>query len=238
MASLRDIGRLNVIAVIPVRGSDKELQNGMPVLAGKPLIAYTIEAARGAQLIDRVIVSTDSDEIRQISELHGAEAPFKRPVELTSDSSSLGMVLKHCVDWLAAEENYLVDIVVLLEITHPFREKGLIDKVIETLAQQGLDSVFTAYEEHHSFWMQGEYGELSKIGEEEEIPRQYKRPVYKEVSGLVCATKAAFIQKGKRLGDKVGLVPLKDIHALVDTHDEDGLWLAQLIMEAERKQYI
>jgi hypothetical protein len=59
--------------------------------------------------------------------------------------------------------------------------------------------------------------------------------VYREVSGLVCATRAEFVKKGMRLGKKVGLIPLRDIHALIDTHDESGLWLAGIVMDADKK---
>ena len=226
---------LRVVAVIPVRGSDKEIQRGMPELAGRPLIQYTIESALKAKLIDRIIVSTDSEVVRKLSRQCGVEAPFIRPSELATEDTSLDQVLKHCVDWLEENEDYIADIVVLLEITHPFREKELITQVLNTLIQQDLDSVFTAYEEYHSFWVQSEHGELKSIDDASYLPRQRKRPVYREVSGLVCATKAEFIKKGMRLGKKVGLIPLRDIHALIDTHDERGLWLAGVVMDAEKK---
>jgi len=226
---------LRVVAVIPVRGSDKEIQRGMPELAGRPLIQYTIESALKAKLIDRIIVSTDSEVVRKLSRQCGVEAPFIRPSELATEDTSLDQVLKHCVDWLEENEDYIADIVVLLEITHPFRENELIAQVLNTLIQQDLDSVFTAYEEYHSFWVQSEHGELKNIDDASYLPRQRKRPVYREVSGLVCATKAEFIKKGMRLGKKVGLIPLRDIHALIDTHDERGLWLAGIVMDAEKK---
>jgi CMP-N-acetylneuraminic acid synthetase len=226
---------LRIVAVIPVRGSDKEIQGGMPELAGRPLIEYTIESALGAKLIDRVIVSTDSEEVRRLSRECGAEAPFIRPKELAREDTHLDQVLKHCIDWLETNESYIADIVVLLEITHPFREKGLITQVINTLTQKDLDSVFTAYEEYHSFWVQSENGDLKRIDDDAFLPRQRKRPVYREVSGMVCATRAEFVKKGMRLGKKVGLIPLRDIHALIDTHDESGLWLARIVMDADKK---
>ena len=226
---------LRIVAVIPVRGSDKEIQGGMPELGGRPLIQYTIESALEASLIDRVIVSTDSEEVRKLSRHFGVEAPFLRPSELATEDSLLDQVLKHCIDWLEENENYIPDVVVLLEITHPFRQKGLISQVLNTLIQQDLDSVFTAYEEYHSFWVMREHDELKRIDDDSYLPRRRKRPVYREVSGLVCATRAEFIKRGMRLGKKVGLIPLKDIHALIDTHDESGLWLAGVVMDAEKK---
>jgi len=223
---------LNIIAIIPIRGEDKEFKNGgMPIIGGKPLISYTIESAKESELIDRIIVSTDSQDIANVAREYGAEIPFIRPKELSDKDVGIVPVLKHCVLWLEKNENYLTDIVVLMEVTHPIRERGLIDRVLKTLLEEELDSVFVAHEERHDFWIANEFGELEMLSVEGNQPRHLKKPIYREMGGIACATKAQFIKEGKRIGGRVGLIPLRDISAIVDTHDEQGLLLVEKIME-------
>lgn len=225
---------INVLAIIPIRGGDKEFATDIPVLGGKSLIAYTVEAALKSRMVNKVVVSTDSELIKQQGEALGAEVPFQRPPELSGSDVPLDRVLQHCVEWLEKNQKYFADIVVLMEITHPLREEGLIDKVVETLLRRDLDSVFVAHEERHSFWMPDDQGVLKKVGEGEYLPRHLQKPIYREISGLVCATRARFVKEGTRLGNRVGLVPIGGIGALIDTHDEIGLWVAKKILESQQ----
>ncbi|MBI5411325.1 MAG: hypothetical protein HZA21_04975 [Nitrospirae bacterium] len=107
------------------------------------------------------------------------------------------------------------------------REEGLIDQVLEVLHEQQLDSVFTAVEEGQTFWRMDRYGALARVGDQEDLPRQSREPLYREMGGIVTATHAGFIKEGKRLGKKVGLIPLRSLSARVDTRDEVGLFLAR-----------
>jgi len=204
--------------------------DGLPLLVGKSLLAYTVEAALAARLVDRVIVSTDSEAIRKEAIVLGVEAPFLRPAALAARDVPVDKALRHCVLWLDENEQYRADVVVLLEMTHPLRPEGLIDQVIELLIEQGLDSVFTAFVEQHNFWIFGENGRLERVVRMGSLPRHLKRPIYKEMGGLVTATRAKFVRVGKRLGQNVGLVPIRDLYAMVDTQDPDGLFLAEAIL--------
>ncbi len=224
----------HVLAIVPVRGGDDEFRAGTALLAARPLLSYTLEAARQAACVERIVVSTDSPQVRQQAQALGAEVPFLRPPELCARDVSLDRVLQHCVRWLEEQEGYGADVVVLLEITHPIREPGLIDRVVETLLQNDLDSVFVAREERHSFWTSGGAGDLKRVGDEEYAPRHLRKPIYREMSGMACASRAEFVRAGSRLGHRVGLVPIRGLGALVDTHDENGLWLAERILEVSR----
>src|SRR4051794_40245817 len=110
-----------VAALIPARGGSKSIpRKNIASVGGKPLIAWTIEAALGSKLLDRVYVSTDDEEIASVSRACGSEVPFMRPAELASDEAgSLGVAL-HALDWMAAhggEPDYLL----LLQPTSPLR---------------------------------------------------------------------------------------------------------------------
>ncbi|WP_447972115.1 cytidylyltransferase domain-containing protein [Nitrospira sp. Kam-Ns4a] len=215
-----------IIALIPVRGDDLQGQPDFR-LAGRPLLAYTVEAARASRLIERVLVTTDSPVIAQLARDCGAEAPFVRPAELSRPEVPLGRALQHALDWLEREEGYCPGVVVLLEITHPIREEGLIDQVLQVLLDQHLDSVFAAVEERDDFWRLDRHEALVRIGEAEDQPRKTKAPLYREMGGIVTASRAAVIREGRRLGKRVGLIPLRSLSARVDTRDEVGLLLAR-----------
>lgn len=133
-----------ILALIPARGGSKGIKkkNIVP-LAGKPLIAYSIEAALKSQYIDRTIVSTDSGEIAKAAEEFGAEAPFLRPKELADDKSKTLDAVLHAVKKLEdAGERY--DVLVLLQPTQPLRRAEDIDQAVEVFFQnnqEGLASV-------------------------------------------------------------------------------------------------
>lgn len=125
---------MEVLALIPARGGSKGIpkKNIYPLL-GKPLIVWTIEAARRSKRITRVIVSTDSQEIADIAKTAGAEIPFLRPAEFAQDDTPDLPVFEHALSWLNEQENYEPDFVVHLWPTSPYRKPEHIDDAIELL---------------------------------------------------------------------------------------------------------
>jgi CMP-N-acetylneuraminic acid synthetase len=120
-----------ILAVIPARGGSKGIPGKNLVhLNGSPLINWTIEAAIKSKFINKVVVSTDSDEIADISLLAGAEVPFIRPEELSTDSASSMSVIKHAVNFFSCQGE-MYDLVVMLQPTSPLRNSVDIDKAIE-----------------------------------------------------------------------------------------------------------
>lgn len=222
----------HVVAIIPARGGSKGLiRKNIRPLAGKPLIAYTIEAAKRCTRVDRVIVSTDDEEIRSVALQHGAEAPFLRPAELAQDNTPTEPVLKHCVEWLEEHERYRVDVVVFLQLTDVFRKKAIIDEVVgKLLADETLDSVFVATKTHKNFWRR-QGGLMVRLAPDIAYgPRQSREPLYREDTGLACATRSSFIKQGRRIGNKVEIVVNDDDMPFVDIHDELDLWLAEKLI--------
>jgi len=126
-------GEKTILALIPARGGSKGLprKNIRPLL-GKPLIAWTIEQAKASKYIDRVVVSTDDEEIAEIARKYGAEVPFMRPKELSDDFTVTGDVITHALEFFSKRgENF--DLLALLEPTSPLRNAEDIDKSIEIL---------------------------------------------------------------------------------------------------------
>ena len=123
---------MKIIALIPARSGSKGLPNkNIKKLAGKPLVAYSISAGIKSKLIDRVIVSTDSDEYASISKDYGAEVPFIRPNKYSGDKSTDYDFVKHLLDWLADNEGNTPDYIVHLRPTTPLRDPSVLDNSIE-----------------------------------------------------------------------------------------------------------
>lgn len=145
---------MNILAVIPARGGSKRVPGkNVRLLAGKPLIAYTIDAARSAPSVSRVIVSTDNNEVATVAREWGAEVPFKRPAELANDAAPMIPVLIHAIRWFESVAG-LCDAVVLLQPTSPFRPPALVEDAIQKLHRDGCDMVLGLCEVHqHPQWM-------------------------------------------------------------------------------------
>ncbi len=136
-------------ALIPARGGSKGIpRKNIRSIAGKPLIAWTIEAALRSQRLDAVVVSTDDEEIAAVARQHGAQVPFMRPAALAQDSSPGIDPVLHALDQLPG-----YDAVLLLQPTSPLRRTADIDNCLQFAAAQGLKSVVSVTEaDTHPSW--------------------------------------------------------------------------------------
>jgi CMP-N-acetylneuraminic acid synthetase len=141
------------LAIIPARGGSRGVaRKNIRLVAGEPLIAYTIEAALAAPLVTRVIVSTEDDEIAEISRGLGAEVPFMRPAELAMDETPTLSVLQHAVDRLRSTEGYEPDAVITLQPTSPLRTARHIEEAIVLFNEDpNADSLVSCVEVPHIF---------------------------------------------------------------------------------------
>lgn len=138
---------MKVLAVIPARGGSKGVpyKNIRP-LAGRPLLAYTADAALKAQLLQRVILSTDDPRIAEVGKACGLEAPFLRPPELATDTAKSLPVIQHALLWAEQNDNCTYEAVMMLQPTTPFRRAQDIDLAIKKLTTTGADSVISVVE--------------------------------------------------------------------------------------------
>jgi len=143
-----------ILTIIPARGGSKGLPGkNTKALGGKPLIAWTIEHATSCEYIDRIIVSTDNEEIAEISIEHGAEVPFMRPWELATDKASTIDAIRHVLRWLGESENFRPRYVLLLQPTSPLRSREDIDRARDILVARNARSVVSVCEtNHHPWW--------------------------------------------------------------------------------------
>ena len=162
--------------------------------------------------------------------LFGAETPFIRPEDHAHHTASAESFLKHAVEWLEANEGP-VDIVVYLQCTDLFRDPMWIDVLVQKLIDDpSLDSAFVAYPTHKNYWRKTDLG-YERITDVHYQPRQIREPLYREDTGLGCATRASIIKQGRRLGDKVSILENHQEASGIDIQNEFDLWLAETVMK-------
>lgn len=150
-----------ILALIPARAGSKRVKNkNIRLLGDKPLIAYTIIAAKKSKYIEKIIVSTDSAKIAKIAKTYGAEVPFLRPKEISNENSTEYEFHYHALQWLKVNEQYEPDIIVNLYPTTPFRKTLTIDKAIEKLISNpqadSLRSLKKCSEHPYKMWISNE----------------------------------------------------------------------------------
>lgn len=141
---------MSVMALIPARGGSKGiLSKNIAPIAGHPLIAWTILAAKKAKGLDRVVVSTDDETIAAVARRYGADVPFLRPTELAQDDTPGIAPPLHAVQWFADKENYRPTHLMYLQPTSPLRTSEDIDEAIQLAREKEADSVLSVTPVHH-----------------------------------------------------------------------------------------
>ena len=144
------IGTRKVLALIPARGGSKTLpKKNMLPLGGRPLLAWTVDAGRGARSVDRLVLSSDDEAIMAAARACGCEVPFRRPAALATDTSTSIEVVMHALDALPG-----YDVIVLLQPTSPLRSAADVDAACEQLARTGAPAcVSVAPVVQSPYWM-------------------------------------------------------------------------------------
>ena len=142
-----------ILGVVTARGGSKGVpRKNVLELGGKPLIAWTIEAAKASKKLDRVILSTDDVEIAEIGEQYGAEVPFVRPADLSGDTSHHPEVMIHAANYMAEELSAPFDAVLCLQPTVPFRQARHIDEAIDKFLKSGAESLIAIKKQDYPPW--------------------------------------------------------------------------------------
>lgn len=143
------------LAIIPARGGSKGILNkNIAEIGGKPLIYWTIISAQKAKSVDRIVVTTDSEDISAIAKNYGAEVPFKRPPELARENTHGIYPVLHTVLWLQDHQDYRPDFVLCLQPTSPFRIADDIDAAMDLALSKNADAVVSVIPANqHPYWM-------------------------------------------------------------------------------------
>ncbi len=196
-----------MIAIIPARGGSKGIpRKNIKLLSGKPLIAYVIETAINSRYIDDVIVSTDDEEIAEISKIYGADI-IMRPHVLAEDHTPLDPVIHHAVTTVEREEGIYYDYVLTIQPTSPLLQTITLDNMIEEIVRDGYDTLMSVKAENRLFWIKKD-AQFSPLYKERKN-RQYLDPIYRE-TGAVVISKRAILSEYNRIGENISLFKLPD----------------------------
>jgi CMP-N-acetylneuraminic acid synthetase len=199
-----------VLALIPARGGSKSIpRKNIKLLAGAPLIAYSIAAALQSNSVTRLVVSTDDPEIAEIARQWGAEVPFLRPPALAQDETPDLPVFQHALQWLKSQQGYLPQVVVQLRPTSPLRPPGCVDQAVRLLLgdveTDSVRGVVPSGQNPYKMWRIDPRGFLRPLlsGEFDEpynLPRQALPPTYWQTGHIDAIRPRTILKKGSMSG--------------------------------------
>lgn len=199
---------MKILAVIPARGGSKGIPGkNIRHLGGIPLLAWSLDAARSADSIEEIIISTEDTEIAAVAASLGAEPLFLRPADLAADHTPTLPVLQHILERFA-DSGRNFDAICLLQPTSPFRPPGFVEAAIQKFLNSGADSLISVRkvpDEFNPHWIfeEGESGFLRlATGEDSIIPRRQELPPAYQRDGSVYLTKAEVIMEQNSLYGK------------------------------------
>lgn len=234
---------MRVLGLIPARGGSKGVpRKNVRMLGGKPLIAHTIDAARSTTRLERVVVSTEDEEIAAVARSLGADVPFLRPASLAQDDTPMLPVIVHALETLAAD-GWTPDAVCLLQPTFPFRAAEEIDGCIDTLESEDADCVISVHRVPHQFnphwvYLENPDGSLRlSTGEAEPISRRQSLPAAFHRSGAVYVSRTvAITERGSLYGERlVGYETPAESSCNIDTLDD---WARAEALVAQRGPHV
>ena len=223
---------MKILCIIPARGGSKGIpKKNIIEFAGKPLISHSINQAINSKYITDVVVSSDSDEILEVSKFYGATT-LKRPEELSTDTSSSESALIHTIKTLNKDYDYIV----FLQATSPLRTTKDIDNCIESLINNNLDSVFSAsILEDMLIWKSNSNSfESVNYDYKNRKRRQDSEIQYVENGSIYVFKKEGFIENNNRLFGKIGL-SLMDGWKMFEIDSLEDLELCELIFKNKLK---
>jgi len=192
------------LAIITARGGSKSIpKKNIKKLAGKPLIKYTLEAAKKSKLLNRYIVSTDDKEIADYCKRRGAEVPFMRPKYLATDTAKSLDVLVHAVKYLEKKEGYRPDYIITLQPTSPLRTSQDIDNSIKLILKNkeadSLVSVIPIQNTHHPYKVMTFNGKYLNQYKKGRVIRRQDLPEFYARNSAIYITKYDILMKDKKI---------------------------------------
>lgn len=202
--------KYKILGLVPARGGSKGIKNkNLIKLAGKPLIAFSIEALKKSRAVDKIVCTTDSELIAKVAKKYGAEVPFFRPRELAKDTSPVYPALAHAIKMLEKLQNYKPDYIVMIQPTSPLVEPEQIKAAVKMAINKKADSVITAVDLEHDahpynireilpdgrikFWMEKEHYQF---------PTRQSKPQFRKFGNLYVSSYKTLMEKGRLEGEK------------------------------------
>jgi CMP-N-acetylneuraminic acid synthetase len=228
---------MNVLAIIPARGGSKGIpQKNLLSLGGKPLVARTIEIAREARLVSRVVVSTDDESIARTAREFGAEA-IHRPAELSGDQASSESALLHVLKVLQENEGYRPDLIVFLQCTSPLTAAEDIDGAIDQLLKENADSVLAVAPFHYFLWKRDANGNAEGINHDKRTRplRQNRDPEFLETGAVYVMRTEGFERARHRFFGKTALYVMPEERRL-EIDEPHDFQIAEILLRDQVRQ--
>ena len=233
---------MKILGLIPARGGSKGIPGkNINFLGKKPLLQYTLDAAKASLRLNKVVLSSDDPTIIAVAQNMDLEVPFTRPKELARDDTPSLAVIQHTLNYFK-EKGEKFDAVCLLQPTTPFRRAGLIDQAIEKFIEGDYDSLISVREvpaEFNPHWIFEEKEGQLKIatGEEKIIPRRQELPKAYHRDGAIYLTKyAVLLNQHSLFGKGIGFIDTtRDPYVNIDT-PEDWKEAEQIIKTKQRRE--
>ena len=234
---MNKVNKPRIFGMIPARGGSKGvLRKNIRLVAGKPLIAYTVEAANESHILTRFITSTDDTEIAEVAKNYGSDVLI-RPPELAADDTPMLSVILHVLRTIESEVDYF-DYVAILQPTAPMRLAADIDGALTLLFHPEVDSIVSVYQvsdNHPSRMYRLQDGYLVPYdAEPDNHLRQSLPPVYHRNGAIYACTKRLLLDQGLLIGDKAKpyLMPKE---RSINIDDELDLKFADFLLREKRK---
>ena len=226
---------MKTIAVIPARGGSKGVpRKNILEIAGLPLLAYSILAAQKSKYVERVIVTTDDEEISAVAKQYGAEV-IVRPKELADDIIMPDASIVHVIESLVID-SYHPDCIVFLQPTSPIRFQDDIDNALEIFKNNEVDTVFSGVDIHPFFWKKNEDTFLPvNFNPKARKRRQELDPEIIENGSIYISKVSNYINYKDRFGDKV-MTYIMSNHTLFEIDEQSDFLLIESLMKAMLKQ--
>lgn len=227
-----------ILAIIPARAGSKRLPGkNTKKMAGKPLIQWTMEAAKNCKLLAEVIVSTDDESIVELAKKTDVNVPFLRPLELAQDESTSIDVIKHAVEFFK-KHGRKFDYIMLLQPTSPLRTAWHIDEAINLLKDKNADAIISVCPtEHPPLWSNtlDEDGKMDLfISSDIKNTRSQDLPVYYRLNGAIYITKIERLLSENTMFIKDNIFAYKmTTKSSIDIDESIDFTLAEAIMEKE-----
>lgn len=237
-------GKPRILAVTPARGGSRGVpRKNVRVVNDHPLIAYTIAEALRSPLIDRFIVSSEDDEIRRIAIEYGAEAPFRRPADLATDTARSVDCDRHATEWAERDEGRRYDLIVELPCTNPMRNAADIDSALQKIIETGADSVIgvSRLDDHHPI-------RIKKIVDDRiedfclpEIPETRRQDLAPDAyirNGSIYAARRDLVMEGIRYGTFESRPHIMPPERNVNIDSWIDLLLVEILMQKYPRDYV
>ena len=228
---------MNFLAIIPARGGSKGIpgKNLKPV-GGVPLIVHTIRAAKGAQRVARVVVSTDSPEIAAVARSQGAEV-VARPAEISGDRASSEVALLHVLEELQRTEGYRPDGIVFLQCTSPLTAAADIDGTVDALVSRGADTALAVAPAHHFLWRRDTQGAAVGVNHDKNVRllRQQRTPEFIETGAVYVMKTAGFLAARHRFFGQTAF-HVTPRNRCLEIDEPDDLLMAEAILRQMRQK--